>query len=139
MASWIRLRIQRAVRTDRPTRIRTSVRDWPEAFWQNQDCEFRRRRPRIHEYGYRSGLSCDTRDRRNLKSATACQALAEGLARSRLVRANSSDGDFGHEVIFALHGITGHSPQHRNLANVRERVRNRPLKQFLGRHLQRFV
>src|ERR1035437_597659 len=69
--------------------------------------------------------------------ATYKTPLVKFLARGRLVRANASYGDFGDIIIFALDRNAGHSPQHRDLADVSERVGERALKQFFGGDLQR--
>src|ERR1700674_5262687 len=59
------------------------------------------------------------------------------LARCRLIRADASDCDFGHEIAFALHRDTGHPTQHRDLAHVGERVGDRALKQFFRGDFER--
>src|SRR3984893_8569622 len=59
------------------------------------------------------------------------------LARGRLIRADASDCDFGHEIAFAFHRDTGHPTQHRDLSDVGERVGDRALKQFFGGDFER--
>src|ERR1700730_5604046 len=59
------------------------------------------------------------------------------LARGRLIRADASDCDFGHEIAFAFHRDTGHPTQHRDLPDVGERVGDRALKQFFGGDFER--
>jgi len=50
-----------------------------------------------------------------------------------LIRPKVAGFDFGARVVLALHRRTGYATQHGELAHVRERVGNRPLKQTLTR------
>ena len=59
--------------------------------------------------------------------------------RSLLFRAHAPGGDMGEKIVFAAHRAAGQAAEHSNLADVRERVGDGPLKQFLGRKSKGFL
>src|SRR5690349_11937744 len=54
------------------------------------------------------------------------------LFRRRLLGPNATSSNLGSKITFTFHGSPRHPPQHRDLPNVRQRIRDRPLKQFFG-------
>src|SRR5580765_1227210 len=71
-------------------------------------------------------------------TAWASVEFVLGLGRS-LIGADTSRLDRGEEVGLALHRMAGHAAQHGELADVRERVRERPLVPLPEGNLDRLV
>src|SRR5258705_2335842 len=72
-------------------------------------------------------------------SVFSVPTLVELPARRRLLGADASGHDLGARIVFALHVRAGKPPQHRELADMRERVGDRTLKELLRRRSQRRV
>ena len=62
--------------------------------------------------------------------ANACVAVERGTWR-RLIWSHTADDNLGASVALGTNRRTGHPTQHRQLADVRERVGQRTLYQFL--------
>src|SRR5437868_8011898 len=59
--------------------------------------------------------------------------------RTRLLRSDASRGDVRLEIVLALHGRAREAPEHRDLADVRQCVRDRPLEQLLDGAAERLL
>src|SRR5579864_978575 len=64
---------------------------------------------------------------------TSAVRLVEFAHRSGLLRANAPGGNCGAKIIFAANRRTSKTAQHGNLSHMRQRVRDRTLKELPGR------